>query len=28
LVAVLETCLATIGAIAGGFLKRGKLRHY
>jgi hypothetical protein len=27
LVAVLETCLATIGAIAGGFLKRGKLRH-
>ena len=28
LVAVLETCLATIGATAGGFLKRGKLRHY
>jgi hypothetical protein len=27
LVAILETCCATIGATAGGFLKRGKLRH-
>jgi hypothetical protein len=27
LVAVFEACLATIGAIAGGFLKRGKFRH-
>jgi hypothetical protein len=26
LVAVVEACLATIGAIAGGFLKRRKLR--
>jgi hypothetical protein len=28
LVAVFEACLATIGAIAGGSLNRGKLRHY
>ena len=28
LVAVFEACLAAIGAVAGGFLKRGKLRHY
>jgi hypothetical protein len=28
LVAVFEACLATVGATAGGFLKRGKLRHY
>jgi len=27
LVAVLEACLATVGAVAGGSLKRGKPRH-
>src|SRR4051794_30904391 len=28
LVAVFEACLATIGAVAGGFLERGNPRHH